>query len=194
MNGQKPAVNPDRVGSKAAAHYILTLPPGTGAEIRLRFTNEASSSAFTQENFDAVFDARIREADEFYETLTPPGISEDSRRVQRQAFAGILCNKQYYHYDVSRWLKGDSVGPETPLERQHASRNPIAGRYKLRSLSRSFRGIPLVGSNCMKNHARPKLTRGNRRDENIVAATNPRTSTRSSGKGHWVGEWTNGRS
>ena len=119
VNGQKPAVNPDRVGSKAAAHYILTLPPGTGAEIRLRFTNEASSSAFTQQNFDAVFDARIREADEFYERLTPPGISEDSRRVQRQAFAGILCNKQYYHYDVSRWLKGDSVGPVTPLERQH---------------------------------------------------------------------------
>jgi hypothetical protein len=119
VNGQKAAVHPDHVGSKAAAHYILTLPPGAAAYIRLRFTNQTSADAFTHQNFEAVFDARIGEANEFYERLAPRRLSEDARRVQRQAFAGLLWNKQYYHYDVSRWLKGDPVGQEPPRERQH---------------------------------------------------------------------------
>ena len=117
--GQKGAVNPSHIGSKAAAHYVLTLPAHATATIRLRFTNAASAGAFTPQNFEAVFDARRREADEFYETLAPRRLSKDARRVQRQAFAGLLWSKQYYHYDVSRWLKGDPVGPEPPLERQH---------------------------------------------------------------------------
>jgi hypothetical protein len=119
VNGQKAAVNPDQTGSKAAAHYVLTLASGASASIRLRFTNEAQPPAFTSKNFDAVFDARIQEADEFYETLAPRRLSKDVRSVQRQAFAGLLWSKQYYHYDVSRWLKGDQVGPEPPPERRH---------------------------------------------------------------------------
>jgi mannosylglycerate hydrolase MGH1-like protein len=118
VNGQKAAVNPDQVGSKAAAQYTLTLPAGGSAEIRLRFTNEASPSAFTKQNFEAVFDARMRETDAWYETLAPRRLSKDARQVQRQAFAGLLWNKQYYHYEVSRWLKGDPMGPEPPLERR----------------------------------------------------------------------------
>src|SRR6476620_11342190 len=121
VNGQKAAVNPDHVGSKAAAQYTLTLPPGATASIRLRLTNEAEAhaSTFTRDNFEAVFDARIHEANEFYDTLAPRRLSEDARRVQRQAFAGLLLSKQYYHYDVSRWLKGDPTGPEPPPEREH---------------------------------------------------------------------------
>ena len=121
VNGQKAAVNPDHVGSKAAAQYTLTLPPGATASIRLRLTNgaEAHAGTFTRQNFEAVFDARIHEANEFYDTLAPRRLSEDARRVQRQAFAGLLLSKQYYHYDVSRWLKGDPVGPEPPPEREH---------------------------------------------------------------------------
>jgi mannosylglycerate hydrolase MGH1-like protein len=117
VKGHKAAVNPNQVGSKAAAHYVLTLPPGGSAEIRLRFTNHADVSAFTLQNFEAVFDARMQEAGEFYETLAPDHVSEEARRVQRQAFAGLLWSKQFYHYDVGRWLKGDPAGPEPPPER-----------------------------------------------------------------------------
>ncbi len=119
VNGEKSAVNPDHVGSKAAAQYTLTLSPGAAASIRLRFTNAAHASPFTRENFEGVFEARIHDADEFYKALAPHRLSEDARRVQRQAFAGLLLGKQYYHYDVSRWIKGDSTGPEPPPERQH---------------------------------------------------------------------------
>ena len=118
VNGHKTAVNPDHVGSKAAAQYTLTLPPGATASIRMRLTNEAHPDTFTRQNFEAVFDARIHEANEFYDTLAPRRLSEDARRVQRQAFAGLLLSKQYYHYDVSRWLKGDPMGPEPPPERE----------------------------------------------------------------------------
>ena len=118
VKGQKAAVNPDHMGSKAAAHYVLTLSAGATASIRLRFTNKTHPSAFSRKTFDGVFEARMREANEFYDTLAPRDLSEDARRVQRQAFAGLLLSKQFYHYDVSRWLKGDSVGPEPPLERQ----------------------------------------------------------------------------
>ena len=95
VNGQKAAVNPDQVGSKAAAQYTLTLPPGATASIRLRLTNEAEAHAgtFTRQNFEAVFDARIHEANEFYDTLAPRRLSEDARRVQRQAFAGLLLEQ-----------------------------------------------------------------------------------------------------
>jgi hypothetical protein len=117
--GQKGAVNPDRVGSKAAAHYVLSVPSGAAASVRLRFTNDAGAGVFTTDNFEAVFEARKREADEFYEALAPPHVSDESRLVQRQAFAGLLWNKQFYHYEVSRWLKGDPVGPEPPRERWH---------------------------------------------------------------------------
>ena len=119
VKGQKAAVNPDQLGSKAAAHYVLTLPPGGEGNIRLRFTNHEYITTFTPQDFEAVFEARIQEANDFYETLAPGHLSEDARRVQRQAFAGLLWNKQFYHYDVSRWLKGDSGAPEPPPERHH---------------------------------------------------------------------------
>jgi len=95
------------------------LLPGATASIRLRLTNEAHAGTFSRQNFEAVFDTRIHEANEFYDTLAPRHLSEDARRVQRQAFAGLLLSKQYYHYHVSRWLKGDPMGPEPPPERQH---------------------------------------------------------------------------
>jgi hypothetical protein len=119
VNGQKSAVNPDQAGSKAAAQYVLTLPAGASTTIRLRFTNDDQLAAFSRRAFDAVFAARRKEADDFYDRLAPRRLSEDARRVQRQAFAGLLWSKQFYHYEVSRWLKGDSEGPEPPLERRH---------------------------------------------------------------------------
>src|SRR5690606_22839893 len=98
VQGEKAAVNPDQVGSKAAAHYVLSTRPGQPVSIRLRFTNGSSDRAFDPDTFDAVFAARLREADEFYAPLAPPDVSDDARLVQRQAFAGLLWSKQFYHY------------------------------------------------------------------------------------------------
>ncbi|HSB43676.1 MAG TPA: glucosidase, partial [Nitrospira sp.] len=117
VQGDKEAVNPDHLGTKAAAHYVLTLAPGAMKNIKLRFTNDESVTGFTKQNFDAVFTQRIHEANEFYNSLAPSDLSEDARRVQRQAFAGLLWSKQFYHYDVNRWLKGDPMMPEPPRER-----------------------------------------------------------------------------
>jgi len=117
VQGDKEAVNPDHLGSKAAARYVLILAAGETKTIRLRFTNEEKTPGFAKQDFDTVFTERIREANEFYDNLAPAALSEDARRVQRQAFAGLLWSKQFYHYEVSRWLKGDQIMPEPPLER-----------------------------------------------------------------------------
>jgi hypothetical protein len=119
VQGEKEAVNPDQLGTKGAAQYVLTLAPGATKTVRLRLTNEEQSPGFTKQDFDAVFTKRIQEADEFYDCLAPSGLSEDARRVQRQAFAGMLWSKQFYHYEVNRWLKGDPSMPEPPRERLH---------------------------------------------------------------------------
>ncbi len=118
IQGDKDAVNPDHLGTKAAAHYVQTLAPGASKTIRLRFTNEEKNEGFNKQSFDAVFMKRIQEANEFYDGLAPANLSEDARLVQRQAFAGLLWSKQFYHYDVGRWLKGDPGMPEPPRERQ----------------------------------------------------------------------------
>ncbi|HEY6263020.1 MAG TPA: glucosidase [Nitrospiraceae bacterium] len=115
--GEKGAVNPDHLGTKAAAQYVLALPPGETKTIRLRFTNEVQTPEFTKEDFETVFTERLREANAFYDRLAPATLSEDARRVQRQAFAGLLWSKQFYHYEVNRWLKGDPIMPDPPHER-----------------------------------------------------------------------------
>jgi hypothetical protein len=117
IRGDKEAVNPDRVGTKAAAHYVLAVAPGASKTICLRFSDEEDDARFTPVAFEATFRQRIEEANEFYDSLAPSGLSEDARRVQRQAFAGLLWSKQFYHFDVSRWLKGDPGMPEPPRER-----------------------------------------------------------------------------
>jgi hypothetical protein len=117
VGGRTDAVNPERVGSKAAARYVLSVPARDSMTVRLRLTNvEAPARPFGRA-FDAVFDDRIAEADAFYATLATPELSDDARAVQRQAFAGLLWSKQFYHYDVGRWLRGDPAGPEPPKER-----------------------------------------------------------------------------
>ncbi len=123
VNGIASATNPAKVGSKAAAHYQLVIPPGGEVVLRLRLTDKAPV-AFDEPDtdghtFDAIFEARRREADHFYHSLAPEGLSEDLRLVQRQAFAGLLFSKQFYNYDLGRWLKGDPAGPEPPKERHH---------------------------------------------------------------------------
>ncbi len=96
------AVNPARAGTKAAAHYALEVPAGGSKTVRLRLMASRTSDAFS--GFEAVFGKRIADADEFYGRITPPSLNEDQRLVHRQALAGMLWSKQYYYFDLERWL------------------------------------------------------------------------------------------
>ena len=118
VNGERGAVNPAQTGTKAAAHFTSEIAPGQSWTIRARLTDQNLAENRTPARelfgpaFDAIFDQRKKEADEFYDKRIDPKLSEDARRVQRQAFAGLLWCKQSYHYDVRRWLDGDSTQPQ----------------------------------------------------------------------------------
>ncbi len=102
ISGNKDAVNPAKSGTKAAAHYVLDVPAGQSKVVRLRLSAKPAADAFT--TFDKVFAARLADADEFYHRITPADLNEDQRRVHRQALAGMLWSKQYYYFDLDRWL------------------------------------------------------------------------------------------
>ncbi|MEU2793308.1 glucosidase [Streptomyces sp. NPDC007100] len=110
VDGEKEAVNPAGEGTKAAAHYTLTLPAGGEETLRLRLAPTGSPLALTG-GFDTVFQERIAEADAFYRELTPPGAGEDEARVLRQALAGMLWSKQYYGFDLETWLSEHGLDP-----------------------------------------------------------------------------------
>ena len=117
VHGRQEAVNPQQVGTKAAAHYRITLGSGETVTVRLRLSNVPSSGEPFGEMFDKLFAQRIREADEFYSTAIPATLSGDAKEVMRQALAGLLWSKQFYHYDVKRWLVGDPAAPPPPIDR-----------------------------------------------------------------------------
>jgi len=118
-------VNPDRRGTKCAFWYQVTVAPGATAELRLRLRPAGAGpepATALGADFDRVVALRRAEADEFYADLTPPGASADEAMVMRQAFGGLLWGKQFYYYDVSRWLDGDPAEPPPPPGRA-AGRN-----------------------------------------------------------------------
>jgi len=117
VHGDVQAVNPQRLGTKAAAVYRLTVPAGGQAVVRLRLTasDEAKSQPFA--HFDGVFAARMREADDFYAQRIPDSQGEEAVNVARQAYAGLLWSKQFYHCVVKDWLVGDADQPAPPPER-----------------------------------------------------------------------------
>ncbi len=106
--------NPETVGTKAAFHYRLRIEPGATEEIRLRLSAEGAPVDAT---FADAMSSRSNEADAFYAELTPAHTSPETAMVLRQAFAGLLWSKQYYHFDVERWLAGDPAGPPPPASR-----------------------------------------------------------------------------
>src|SRR5690606_9318171 len=108
VEGQKNAVNSEQ-GSKLAGHVRTVVPPGESFTVEVRFTPTALDAPF--QDFDTVFTSRIAEADAFYSELHPASLGPDHQLVGRQAFAGLLWSKQYYHYDIWRWLKGDPTQP-----------------------------------------------------------------------------------
>ena len=117
--GKRDAINPEQRGTKTAAYYRLTLGPGQSAVTRLRLSNTPLPAGPFGGDFDVVFAHRIREADEFYDTVIPKRLSDDGKRVMRQALAGLLWSKQFYHYYVRRWLEGDPACPPPPAERRN---------------------------------------------------------------------------
>ncbi len=116
VRGDERAVNPEKRGTKAAAHFRLVVPPGGSKRVRVRLSAERQSEPF--KDFDRVVERRRREADEFYGSLQRGMASEDERIVQRQAWAGLIWSKQFFNYDVPQWLEGDPGQPAPPRERR----------------------------------------------------------------------------
>jgi hypothetical protein len=117
VHGAREAVNPGEMGTKASAQYRLSLASGETATIRLRLLHIGSSGEIFGPTFDRIFAARKREADEFYATVIPAHLSPDAKNVMRQSFGGLLWSKQFYHYVVRDWLKGDPASAPPPSER-----------------------------------------------------------------------------
>ncbi|MBO0719332.1 MAG: glucosidase [Blastocatellia bacterium] len=113
VNGRTDAVNQAKSGTKAAAHYRLSVGPGATEVIRLRLRNASVDEGVRLFglNFDETFGSRRKDADEFYRQRTPPSASEDEARIMRQALAGMLWTKQYYYFDVDRWLDDRAAHP-----------------------------------------------------------------------------------
>jgi hypothetical protein len=100
--GDGGAVNPEGTGTKAAAHYTLEVAAGGSQTVRLRLAAGRLEEPFG--DFEPALRGRIEEADEFYTRITPPALTEDQRRIHRQALAGMLWTKQFYYFDLDQWL------------------------------------------------------------------------------------------
>jgi hypothetical protein len=120
VQGRREAVNPERHGTKAAAHYRLTVGAGRSATVRLRLTAQAPARSRTPtkesvgpfgKDFEETLAARLQEADAFYKSVTPPSVSPDAASVMRQAIAGMLWSKQYYYWDGDAWLEEHRAHP-----------------------------------------------------------------------------------
>jgi len=125
VHGRKDAVNPKKTGTKASAHYSLLVGPGESQILRLRLCEGApDAEAPTAETpdrsfggFDAILKARRKDADEFYASVIPSSLDADAANVMRQAIAGLLWTKQFYYYDVDKWLSEHWADPFNPKRR-----------------------------------------------------------------------------
>ena len=117
VNGQTEKVNPEQTGTKAAAQFQAVLSPGETFTVRARLSPGRQDEPFA--DFEAILAQRLAEADEFYASVHPEGLSEEEQQIQRQALSGLLWSKQFYHYNVELWLRGDPAQPTPPPERKH---------------------------------------------------------------------------
>jgi hypothetical protein len=125
VHGRLTTVNPQQTGTKAAALYSRKVDAETAAVLKLRLSHasaEAGGDPFGK-SFDEIFAARQREADLFYQSVTPPSATEDEARVMRQALAGMLWSKQYYYFDADRWLDEHGAHPLHGQTRQFRNRD-----------------------------------------------------------------------
>ena len=126
LRGDPSICNPERSGTKAAAHFVLDVAPGQSEVVRLVWGNEQGRSPA---EVDRICADRRAEADEFYGRTLPEDSDEDDRLIQRQAFAGLIWTQQYYEYDVSRWLAGDPTQPAPPPLRLEGRNHTWAGLH-----------------------------------------------------------------
>jgi len=120
VHGEEGAANPDGAGTKAAAWYELAIPGGGEVSVRLRLTADAGAprAAPFGPAFEALLSRRIEEADDFFSAHRDAPLSEEERRIVRQADAGLVWSKQYYGYVVEQWLEGDPAQPPPPAARR----------------------------------------------------------------------------
>ncbi len=125
VGGNTKAVNPAQQGTKCAAYGLMVIPSGGSRVMRLRLKRCEENQTPEQfrdlafVDFDEIFVKRIEEADEYYASRIEDCHSPDRKAIMRQAYAGLLWTKQFYHYVVSTWLKGDSAGPKVDPGRIH---------------------------------------------------------------------------
>jgi hypothetical protein len=155
VGGKIDIVNSAEFGTKAAAHYKFNIPANETISVRLRLSRRGSTSPSPADSvvslslrervgvratdpfadFDEIFRKRRAEADEFYGELAPSSLTDEQRAIQRQAFAGLLWNKQFYHYIVEEWLDGDPGQPPPPEEREHGRNSGWRHLYNERVMS-----------------------------------------------------------
>jgi hypothetical protein len=156
INGNKAAVNPEKSGTRMGAYYPCQLGPGETITLKLRLVDSDPLSSMNTDSpmgefgsgpgekersagvpdttdfgaaFDGVFQTRVKEANEFYGERIPKRLSADAQMVMRQAYAGMLWSKQFYHYDVSTWLEGDPGEPKPPASRLYGRNKEWAHLY-----------------------------------------------------------------
>jgi hypothetical protein len=117
LSGNKVLVNPELRGTKSSLRYKVAVKPETPTILRFRLSNRYLETPFV--NFNELFAVRKTEADDFYNGIQAKVGDPDLRRVQRQAYAGMLWNKQYYNYNVDQWLRGDPASPPPAEGRKH---------------------------------------------------------------------------
>lgn len=111
VKGRQAAINPNCIGTKVAAHYQLQVGAGETKIVQLRLSDLSIAQPFSDDC--SIFSTRIKQADEFYQRISTVELSPDERNIQRQAFAGMLWNKQFYYYVIEDWLKGDAIAAPT---------------------------------------------------------------------------------
>jgi hypothetical protein len=129
VHGRQDAVNSEKTGTKASAHYPITVGAGESKILRLRLSDAAPAVWTRSEDgqggpfgdFDSILEARRQEADQFYAVVIPSSLNADQANIMRQALAGMLWSKQFYYYDVDKWLEEHGADPFKP--RRHAPRN-----------------------------------------------------------------------
>jgi hypothetical protein len=126
VHGQQSTVNPEKMGTKVSAYYRMNVGPGQSAVVRLRLADQASAEQGTKtkgnafpfgQGFHETLAGRLQEADEFYGTVIPSSLNVDAANVMRQALAGMLWSKQFYYYDVDRWLEERGSDPFKPTRK-----------------------------------------------------------------------------
>jgi hypothetical protein len=129
VHGLHDKVNPNQTGTKSAAHYEISVGPGETKVIRMRLTDVPPSEGQQQgqrwfhEKYEQIFATRIKEADEFYTSISPPALNADQINVMRQALAGMLWTKQYYFFDLDLWLREHNANPAMGGTRQFRNRD-----------------------------------------------------------------------